>query len=64
MGVRKCLWVGQKPEFKSFPMVYDNTILASCPWGLVTASGVDLLTENNVIYVETHTIGCCRRGED
>ncbi len=25
-----------------------NIILASCPWGLVTANGVDLLTE---IYV-------------
>ena len=29
--------------------------LASCPWGPVTANGVDLLTEIYVIYMETHT---------
>ena len=27
-----------------------NTGLASCPWGPVTANGVDLLTEIYVIY--------------
>ncbi len=30
-------------------------ILASCPWGPVTANGVDLLTKIYVIYTETHT---------
>ena len=30
-----------------------NIILASCPWGPVTANGVDLLTEMYVIYMET-----------
>ncbi len=27
-------------------------ILASCPWGPVTANGVDLLTKTNVIYIK------------
>ncbi len=30
-------------------------VLASCPWGPVTANGVDLLTEIYVIYMETYT---------
>ncbi len=30
-------------------------ILASCPWGPVTANGVDLLTEIYVIYMERRT---------
>ena len=29
--------------------------LASCPWGPVTANGVDLLTEIYAIYMEAHT---------
>ncbi len=32
-----------------------NKILASCPWGPVTANRVDLLTGIYVIYMETHT---------
>ena len=32
----------------------DNIVLASCPWGPVTANGVDLLTEIYMIYMETH----------
>ncbi len=32
---------------------YTIIILASCPWGPVTANGVDLLTEMYVIYMET-----------
>ncbi len=31
-----------------------NFLLASCPWGPVTANGVDLLTKIYVIYMETH----------
>ncbi len=31
-----------------------NRRLASCPWGPVTANGVDLLTEIYVIYIESH----------
>ena len=35
-----------------------NIILASCPWGLVTANGVDLLTEIYVIMpIGTNTVG-------
>ncbi len=30
-------------------------LLASCPWGPVTANGVDLLTEINAIYMEART---------
>ena len=30
-------------------------LLASCPWGPVTANGVDLLTEMYVIYIERNT---------
>ncbi len=33
-------------------------LLASCPWGTVTANGVDLLTEIYVIYMEAHTSHC------
>ncbi len=29
----------------------SNVGLASCPWGPVTANGVDLLTEIYVIYI-------------
>ena len=39
-------------------------ILASCPWGPLTANGVDLLTEMYVIYIEIQvprSIGCSRR---
>ncbi len=32
-----------------------NTLLASCPWGPVTANGVDILTEMYVIYMERNT---------
>ena len=32
-----------------------NRILASCPWTLVTANGVELLTEIYVIYIEGNT---------
>ena len=32
-----------------------NVILASCPWGPVTANWVHLLTEIYVIYIEVHT---------
>ena len=35
--------------------VQENSTLASCPWGPVTANGVDLLTEIYVIYMEMHT---------
>ncbi len=35
----------------------DNTILASCPWGPVTANGVDILTEMYVIYMERKLLG-------
>ena len=34
---------------------YNIYILASCPWGPVTANGVDLLTEMYVIYMERNT---------
>ncbi len=34
---------------------FGHKILASCPWGPVTANGVDLLTKLYVIYMETHT---------
>ncbi len=43
-----------------------STVLASCPWGPVTANGVDLLTE---IYHHTkihfrRSIGCGKKGGD
>ena len=33
----------------------EYRVLASCPWGPVTANGVDLLTEIYAIYMEAHT---------
>ena len=32
-----------------------NILLTSCPWGPVTANGVDLLTKIYIIYMETDT---------
>ncbi len=32
-----------------------NILLASCPWGPVIVSGVDLLTKIYVIYMQMHT---------
>ncbi len=43
-----CKWKCRNPAS-------DNRLLASCPWGPVTANGVDLLTEIYVIYMEAHT---------
>ena len=39
-----------------------NPLLASCPWGPVTANGVDLLTEMYVIYMERNTSPLCPLG--
>ncbi len=36
-------------------LLFYNITLASCPWGPVTANGVDLLTEIYVIYMKTYT---------
>ncbi len=36
-------------------MLECNNELASCPWGPVTANGVDQLTKLYVIYMETNT---------
>ncbi len=36
-----------------------HVLLASCPWGPVTALGVSVLTEMYVIYMETYTIVQC-----
>ena len=33
-------------------MLQENKELASCPWGPVTANGVDILSEMYVIYME------------
>ncbi len=53
-GAQKTLKNGAYPHGPNgtdyFP---NNTLLASCPWGPVTANGVDLLT---VIYVRRGTI--------
>ena len=38
-----------KRRFPTAFMLSPNTILTSCPWGLVTANGVDLLTDIYVI---------------
>ncbi len=45
----------------------SNLLLASCPWGPVTANGVDLLTEIYVTYMERknqapRSIGCSSIG--
>ena len=34
---------------------FDNILLASCPWGPVTANGVDILTEMYVLYMKRDT---------
>ena len=33
-----------------------NLELASCPWGPVTAKGMDLLTNVYIIYMQVHTL--------
>ncbi len=33
-----------------------NVLLASCPWGPITANGVDLLTQMYVIYMKRKTL--------
>ncbi len=43
---------------KSWGFLRWNVWLASCPWGPVSANGVNLLTEIYVIYMETHTSHC------
>ncbi len=35
--------------------LWQNDLLASCPWGPVTANGVDLLTKIYVVCMEAHT---------
>ncbi len=47
---------GLKNEiFNTFVESSVNNILASCPWGPVTANGVDILTEMYVIYMKRKT---------
>ena len=42
-------------SFQAQYLFHKINRLASCPLGLVTANGVDLLTETYIIYIETHT---------